>query len=112
MGFHLTSTPDNARHQIPPPLAGEGREGARGITACAGADACPLWLRFARLSPRKRGRNFWSVAPGHDYGSADGAFLGIRAVFAGKTGFSFGTGPPGARFTTYSWSPITVLGPV
>jgi hypothetical protein len=27
------------------------------------------------------------VAPGRDYGSAGAAFLGVRAVFARKTGF-------------------------
>jgi hypothetical protein len=42
---------------IPPPLAGEGREGARGPHGLhRWRDTCPLWHRFARRLPRKRGR--------------------------------------------------------
>src|ERR1700685_2401465 len=46
----------------PPPLAGEGREGACGRNACASFDACPLGLRFARHLPRKRGRKAEALA--------------------------------------------------
>src|SRR5580704_6014079 len=47
---------------FPPPLAGEGRERACGINACPGPPkTCPLWHRYARRLPRKRGRKIYDA---------------------------------------------------
>src|ERR1700719_2887541 len=82
MGVHFTSTPKT--HQILPRLRGRVGRGSAASKLAQVAKTYPLWLRLPL--PRKRGR-FSRRAPGRDYGSAGTAFLGIRAVFAGKTGF-------------------------
>src|SRR4029077_15234848 len=96
-----------------PRLRGRVGRGPAASPLAHPAKACPLCHRFARLPPRKRGRNFvLSDRPVADYGSAGTAFLGIGAISQEKPAISQGMRPPGARFTTYSSAPNTVLGPV